>query len=76
MGNKKNERTKIKQDIFSKAEDDTTLFECDYCPFETMDMNVLTKHVANCCSSDQLAALASSGLKDNLQFVCPVCCDS
>lgn len=73
MGNKKNKKTKIKVDIGSEVEDVKASFECDYCSFETTDMNVLTKHVANCCSSDQLAVVGLTGLKDDLKFVCPVC---
>lgn len=76
MGNKRNKKTIVKEDFVSKIEDVSTSFECDYCSFETMDLNVLNSHVANCCSADQPASLDSSGLKDDSQFVCPVCCDS
>lgn len=76
MGNKKNKKTKIQEDIDSHVENVTTSFECDYCSFETMDVNVLTKHVANCCSSDQPTVLGSTGLNEDSKFICPVCLDS
>lgn len=75
MGNKRNKKTNIKEDFDSQVEDVSIPFECDYCSFETMDVNLLTEHVANCCSSDQLAVMDSTGLKDDSKFICLVCCD-